>query len=134
MSSTSVLVMVGDAVYTLRTKKVSVWYIERRLRVLEERIERLEREKLSKGNHYIHKGENNITSGRSLAAGQGLPEPLTRVQIPAAAFLCFSHRPSSISILIISSINFMSWLLVLYPLCFLFSSFLFLFSHFNSRW
>ena len=78
----------GDVSVYFGVQKSEHADIEKRLRLLEERIERLEREKLFKGNHYIHKGENNITSGRSLAAGQGLPEPLTRVQIPAAAFLC----------------------------------------------
>ena len=60
--------------------------IEERLNRLERMIEKLVDCNLNSGNYYMQNGSKTITSGRSLAAGQGLPEPLTRVQIPAAAF------------------------------------------------
>ena len=59
---------------------------------------------LENRNPYVPDEVENNESGRSLVAGQGLPEPLTRVQIPAAAYQSYpsgvraSYRTKGISI------------------------------------
>ncbi len=77
----------GDVSVYFGVQKSEHADIEERLKRLENIIESIVGGNLNSGNYYMQNGGKTITSGRSLAAGQGLPEPLTRVQIPAAAFL-----------------------------------------------
>ena len=75
----------GDVSVYFGVQKSEHADIEERLKLLEEKIERLERGKLSEGKYYIQNGGYQLTSASSLVVGQRLSEPLTRVRIPARA-------------------------------------------------